>query len=81
LIPRREIVALLIPAPVLIVTFAVLLGGAALALATGEQIAAIVLKWVAVAAFILLVVDLLLLVMALGVNAVGRGGDDQPGPS
>jgi hypothetical protein len=80
LIPRRVIVALLIPAPVLIVTFAVLLGGAGLTQATGDQIPAIVLKWIAAAALILLVVDLLLLVLALGVNAAMHG-DDESGPT
>lgn len=78
MIPRRVIVALLIPAPVLIATFAVLLGGSALAQATEDHIAANVLKWVAVGALILLTVDLLLLVLALGVNAVARGEDDGP---
>jgi hypothetical protein len=44
--------------------------------ATGDQIPAIVLKWIAAAALILLVVDLLLLVLALGVNAAMRGDDE-----
>jgi len=77
LIPHRLIVALLIPAPVLIVSFAVLLGASALTQAAGDQPAAFVLKWIAVAAVMLLVVDLLLLVLALGVNAVARGEDDE----
>ena len=81
MIPRRVIVALLLPAPVLIVSFAVLLGGSALALATGDRPAANVLKWIAVASLMLLVVDLLLLVLALGVNAAGKSADDNAGPS
>ena len=81
MIPRRVIVALLLPAPVLIVSFAVLLGGSALALATGDRPAAVVLKWIAVTSLILLIVDLLLLVLALGVNAAGKSADDDSGTS
>lgn len=81
MIPRRVIVALLWPAPVLIVTFAVLMGGSALALATDDRIAASVLKWVAAAALLALVVDLLLLLLALGINAAERRGDDDQGTS
>jgi hypothetical protein len=56
--------------PVLVVAFAVLMGAEALARATLDTLGARVLLWVALAVLMLLVGDVLLLVGALGINAL-----------
>jgi hypothetical protein len=80
LIPRRLIVGLLMPVPVLLVTFAVLLGASSLAGATSDGPAANVLFWLAITALLLLIIDLLLLVLALGIHAVDHNRDDRRSP-
>lgn len=77
MIPRRLIAGLLLPVPVLVVTFAVLLGASALARATSDGPAANVLFWLAITAVLLLIIDLLLLVMALAIRAVEEDRDDE----
>ncbi len=73
MISRRLIAALLLPVPVLLVTFAVLMGGSALA----DAVAASVLFWIGIGALLLLVIDLILLLLALALRAADpRGGDE-----
>jgi hypothetical protein len=61
--------------PLLVVAFAVVMGGYALAQATGDATAARALFWVAMACLMLTCVDLILLVGALGARALGPGAD------
>ena len=56
----------------LTVAFAVVMGGAALAGATGDAMLSAVLRWVGVGLLVLLVIDAVLLLAVLGVNELGR---------
>jgi hypothetical protein len=76
LIPRRLIAALILPVPVLLVAFAVLMGGSALA----DAAAAKVLYWIAIGALLLLVIDLILLLLALALRAADGRDDDAHRP-
>jgi hypothetical protein len=79
--------ALVVALPMLVVAFAVVMGGQALARATGDAIASSVLFYVAMASLMLLVIDVVLLVAVLGIHALlqqeppdneprdGAGGD------
>jgi hypothetical protein len=58
--------------PVLVVAFAVLMAGEALARATQDAAGARVLLWIAMGVLMLLATDVLLLVGALGINALAR---------
>ena len=79
MIPRPLLVALVFSLPILVVTFAVILGAARLAGALGDAPAAKALLWVAMGALIVLVIDVLLLVGALGIQALGPDSpDDEP---
>jgi hypothetical protein len=71
-VPRRLLFSLVLALPVLVVAFAVLMGGEALARATGDAVGAAVLFYVAMAALMLLAGDVLFLVAALGVNALAE---------
>jgi len=74
-VPRSVLVVLVFALPVLVVAFGVLMGGAMLAQATLDEGGALALRWTAAAALMLLIVDLVLLIGALGWNAVsGREG-------
>jgi ABC-type uncharacterized transport system YnjBCD permease subunit len=73
LITRRLIAVLLLPVPVLLVAFAVLMGGSALA----DSLASRVLLWIAVAALLLFVINLILLVLALALRATDPHADDE----
>ncbi len=70
MVPRRILVLLVYGLPILIVAFAVLMGGGMLAQALGDTVGARVLQWVAVACLMLIVTDLVLLVGALGINSL-----------
>ncbi len=61
--------------PILVVSFAVLMGGSALARATEDMVAARALQWIAIGLLILTVVDLVLLVGVLGLKALGDKDD------
>ena len=63
----------------LVVTFAVVLGAATLAAGLGDAAGGRGLFWFAMAALILLVVDVLLLVAVLGIQALAgpRDGDSE----
>jgi hypothetical protein len=66
---RRALLILLCAQFVLLVAFAVLMGGYALAAAAGDTLGAVALWWIAMGCLMLIVTDALLLVMALGIAA------------
>jgi hypothetical protein len=82
MIPRWFLAGLVLALPILLVTFAVVMGGFALVQALGDQAGARALLWVAAAALLALIVDLVLLVAVLGIAALGdapeRERDDRP---
>ena len=69
MIPRRLLAVLVLALPVLVVTFAVLAGASLLAGGLGDSAGAAALKWVAIGALIVLVIDALLLLAVLGIRA------------
>ncbi|MBC8870580.1 MAG: hypothetical protein H8E44_14250 [Planctomycetes bacterium] len=75
MIPRRILTVLVFSLPVLVVAFGVLMGGFILAQATLDAAGAKVLRWVAVSALMLTIADVVLLVGALGINALGDRDD------
>ena len=75
MLPRPILTILVFSLPILVVSFAVLMGGSALARATEDLAAAQALQWVAIGLLILTVVDLVLLVGALGLKALGEKDD------
>jgi hypothetical protein len=64
--------------PVLVVAFGVLLGASQLAAAIGDEAGAGQLRWWAIAALILLVIDALLLLAMLGLRALEQGEHHRP---
>ena len=78
---RRLLLVLVFTQFVLLVAFAVLVGGFALANATGDAPGASVLWWIAMGCLILIVTDVLLLVGVLGISAlVNSQPEDQRPP-
>jgi hypothetical protein len=77
-IPRRFLSVLVLALPVLVVTFSVVAGASMLAAGLGDAPGAAALRWVAIAALIVLVVDALLLVAALGIRAVHEDEEQEP---
>jgi hypothetical protein len=77
MIPRWLLAGLVLALPILLVTFAVVMGGFALVQALGDQAGARALLWVAMAALLALVVDLVLLVALLGIAALGESPDHE----
>ena len=75
MIPRSILTMLVFALPLLVVAFSVLMGGSALASATGDLSGAKALRWVAIGVLLLGVVDMVLLVGVLGLNALGRNDD------
>jgi len=69
MIPRRLLAVLVLALPVLVVTFAVLAGASMLAGGLDDDAGAAALKWVAIGALIVLVIDALLLLAVLGIRA------------
>lgn len=69
---RRLLTPLVLALPVLIVAFAVLMGGHALATAMNDLTAARALLWVALSCLMLLCGDVLLMVGMLGLQALAR---------
>ena len=76
MIPRHYLVPLVLALPVLVVTFAVLAGAALLAQGLGDQGGYRGLLWAAISALMLLVIDAMLLLAALGIKAVSQ--EDEP---
>jgi hypothetical protein len=70
LVPRRILIVLVLTLPVLVVAFAVVMGGWGLALGMGDPGGAMALRWIAMTCLLLLVMDGVLLLMALGLNAI-----------
>ncbi len=62
--------------PTLIVAFGVIMGGYALTNAAADNNAALVLLWAGRACLVLVVINLILLVGALGLNAVAQQSSD-----
>ena len=77
MIPRRYLAALVLALPVLVVTFAVLAGASFLAAGLGDAPGAMALKWVALGFLIVLVIDAILLLGALGIRAVQEEDENQ----
>lgn len=76
---RRVLLVLVFAQFVLLVAFAVLVGGYALAAATNDTPGATVLWWTAMGCLMLIVADVLLLVGVLGVSAlVSSESRDRP---
>ena len=78
-IPRPLLASLVFALPLLVVAFAVVLGGAALAQATLDLVGAQVLRWIAMSVLMLAVVDLILLVGVLGIHALADPKDRSDG--
>ena len=76
--PHRFLAALVLALAVLVVTFAVLAAASLLASAMGDATGAGVLRWVALTALILLVIDALLLLAVLGIRAVQHDEEREP---
>jgi hypothetical protein len=76
LVPKRILTVLVLALPVLVVAFAVVMGGWGLAQGMGDPAGATALRWIAVTCLMLLVIDVLLLLMALGVNAIEERRED-----
>ena len=79
MVPRQVLATLVYALPLLGVTLIVLTGGYALASGTGDKGAAGVMWWIAMSCLILLISDLVLLVAALGINALGREDRERRG--
>lgn len=76
-IPQRVFIALVGGLAILVVAFAVLMGFYALIGALGDAPAARALLWAATSCLILLVMDLVLLVGALGVQTLQQNDEDE----
>ncbi len=76
---RRVLLILVFAQFVLLVAFAVLISGYALATATSDATGAMVLWWIAMACLMLIVTDVMLLVGILGIAALVGG--DRPNDS
>ena len=78
---RRFLTILVLALPILLVSFAVLMGGYAITTASGDQLASRVLWWISMGCLMLVVVDALLLVGTLGIASLSdesESSDDQP---
>jgi hypothetical protein len=80
MIPRPLLVTLVFALPILVVTFGVVLGAAALAQGLGDAAGARGLSWLAIAALLLLVIDSLLLLVVLGMRALNERDEEERHP-
>ena len=78
MIPRHYLAVLVLALPVVVVTFAVLAGASFLASGLGDVPGARGLRWVAIGSLIVLVIDALLLLAALGIRAVQEEDEREP---
>ncbi len=76
MVPKRFLSILVFGLPVLVVLFAVSVGGHALATEVSDSAGARGLWWVAIGVLVLLLSDLILLVGVLGIRALGGDADD-----
>ncbi len=81
LIPRPLLIVLVYALPILIVAAVVVMSGYLLLQATGDQSGAAVMRWLSGGLLLLIVIDLVLLVAALGVNAIAQRPDRSDGSS
>ena len=70
--PHDILKTLVFALALLIVAFAVVMGGAALAAAMGDALLATILRGIGTGLVVLLAVDAILLLVALGINELGR---------
>jgi hypothetical protein len=77
-VPRRILTVLVLALPVLLVAFAVVMGGWGLAQGMGDPAGATALRWIGIACLMLLIMDGVLLLMALGLNAIEASGGRLP---
>ena len=75
-VPRKVLIVLVFAYPLLIVSFGVLMGGYALLARTGDSSAALAMWRVGGGCLVLLVVDVVLLIGALGINAIATHRSD-----
>jgi len=82
-VPRKILAVFVIGLPVLVTTFAVLMAGHLLAGGIGDTAGQQALRGVAMGVLVLLGVDVVLLVGAMGVNSLERSAhrDDSPNGS
>ena len=76
MVSKKLLQVLVVGLPLSIVGFAVLMGGSAIARGLGDDLGARVLAWIAAGILMLGVVDVLLLVTALGLNALADPRDE-----
>lgn len=77
MVPRKMLAVFVVALPVLITTFAVLMAGQLLAEGMGDVGGQKVLRGVAIGVLVVVGVDLVLLVGAVGVNSLERPGPRQ----
>ena len=77
MIPRSVLISLVFGLVLMLVAFAVLMAFHALVLAMGDAVAARAIFWAAITCLVLLVVDVLLLLAALGLRAIDRSDDSR----
>lgn len=77
MVPRSILRTLVFALPLLVSTFAVVLGVSALTQAMQDEVGARVLRWVSLGVLVLTVIDMLLLLGVLGLQALHD--DDHPG--
>ena len=80
MIPRPFLATLVFALPILVVTFGVVLGASTLASGLGDSAGSRGLLWVAIVALVLLVIDALLLLVALGLKALDQQRDEDRHP-
>lgn len=76
MIPRPVLRILVLALPLLVCTFAVVLGVSTLTQAMQDLVGARVLRWISVGVLVLAVIDMLLLLGVLGLQALND--DDHP---
>lgn len=79
MVPKPALIVLVYALPILVVAYGVLMGGATLASAVQDAVAALAMRWIAAGCLVLLVIDLVLLIGVLGVNSLDR--HEPPGNS
>ena len=77
MIPRSVLKTLVLALPLLVCTFAVVLGVSALTQAMQDEVGARALRWISVGVLVLAVIDMLLLLGVLGLQALND--DDHQG--
>ena len=80
MIPRRLIFILVISLPVLVVSVSVVMATQALLAATEDKAAASVMRWVGIGLMCLTVINLVLLVGALGIQSLSSQEDESNNP-